>query len=93
MQRKSLKTFLNLFCEQMSSDCQEMKDMAARICRDYLHGPWKKVNTQTIGFKHIRCVIYFSIFRNFSPIFNFGNSSKIKEELSNCFASNNNSAY
>lgn len=62
MQRRSFKTLLNLFCEQMASDSQEMKEMASRICRDYLNGPWKKVNTQNIGFKHIRYEFLFKYY-------------------------------
>ncbi|XP_064214571.1 choline/ethanolamine kinase isoform X2 [Tribolium castaneum] len=30
-----------------------MREFAARICRDYLYGPWKSVTAQNIGFKHI----------------------------------------
>ncbi|KAK4878013.1 hypothetical protein RN001_010519 [Aquatica leii] len=30
-----------------------MRELAARICRDYLPGAWKHVNSQNIGFKHI----------------------------------------
>ncbi|XP_056630180.1 choline/ethanolamine kinase [Diorhabda sublineata] len=36
-----------------SGDCFEMKELTARICRDYLHGAWKKVTANNIGFKHI----------------------------------------
>ncbi|KAB0791025.1 hypothetical protein PPYR_02825 [Photinus pyralis] len=38
---------------KMSGDNSEMRELAARICRDYLHGAWKHVNAQNIGFKHI----------------------------------------
>lgn len=37
----------------MHSDHAEMKELATRICRDYLNGAWKDVTPQTIGFKHI----------------------------------------
>ncbi|CAG9770299.1 unnamed protein product [Ceutorhynchus assimilis] len=30
-----------------------MRELAARICRDYLHGAWKNVTSEDIGFKHI----------------------------------------
>ncbi|CAG9831066.1 unnamed protein product [Diabrotica balteata] len=36
-----------------AGDCYEMKELTARICRDYLQGAWKKVNAKNIGFKHI----------------------------------------
>lgn len=39
--------------KKVHGDTLEMREMAARICRDYLNGPWKKVTTQDIGFKHI----------------------------------------
>ncbi|KAF5284206.1 hypothetical protein FQR65_LT00206 [Abscondita terminalis] len=37
----------------MSGDNLEMRELAARICRDYLPGAWKHVNAHSIGFKHI----------------------------------------
>lgn len=52
------------FCHQVHGDTLEMREMAARICRDYLNGPWKKVTTQDIGFKHIRSVGYFFFLKN-----------------------------
>ncbi|XP_066251808.1 choline/ethanolamine kinase isoform X2 [Euwallacea similis] len=39
--------------KKIHGDTLEMKELAVRICRDYLHGPWKKVTTQNIGLKHI----------------------------------------
>ncbi|ENN81773.1 hypothetical protein YQE_01833, partial [Dendroctonus ponderosae] len=39
---------------QIHGDTIEMREVAARLCRDYLHGAWKKVTAQSIGFKHIR---------------------------------------
>ncbi|CAH1107912.1 unnamed protein product [Psylliodes chrysocephalus] len=36
-----------------SGDSMEMRELTARICRDYLHGAWKKANAKNIGFKHI----------------------------------------
>ncbi|KRT83855.1 phosphotransferase, partial [Oryctes borbonicus] len=38
---------------KMGPDSHEMKELAARICRDYLNGAWKSINSQNIGFKHI----------------------------------------
>lgn len=40
--------------KQTSGDNFDMKELAARICRDYLHGVWKKVNPKNINFKQIR---------------------------------------
>lgn len=39
--------------KKVTGDSAEMRDLAARICRDYLHGGWKKVTAHNIGFKHI----------------------------------------
>ncbi|KAJ8916695.1 hypothetical protein NQ315_000340 [Exocentrus adspersus] len=39
--------------KKVTGDSAEMRELAARICRDYLHGAWKRVNSQNIGFKHI----------------------------------------
>ncbi|GLV36965.1 uncharacterized protein CBL_02202 [Carabus blaptoides fortunei] len=39
--------------KKMCGDSHEMREMAARICRDYLHGAWKSVTAQNVGFKHI----------------------------------------
>ncbi|XP_019877503.2 choline/ethanolamine kinase [Aethina tumida] len=39
--------------KKMTGDCVEMRELAARICRDYLNGAWKMVTSQNIGFKHI----------------------------------------
>ncbi|KAF2881439.1 hypothetical protein ILUMI_24725 [Ignelater luminosus] len=43
----------HLAIRKMTGDNTEMRELAARICRDYLHGAWKHVNAQNIGFKHI----------------------------------------
>lgn len=40
--------------KQTSGDNFDMKELAARICRDYLPGVWKKVNVNNINFKQIR---------------------------------------
>lgn len=51
------KRGLTSFFRQMNGDGgggAEMKELAARICRDYLHGAWKLVNSRNIGLKHIR---------------------------------------
>ncbi|XP_012265534.2 choline/ethanolamine kinase isoform X2 [Athalia rosae] len=37
----------------MSEQNPEMRETAARICRDYLHGAWKYVTADDIGFKRI----------------------------------------
>ncbi|XP_023029482.1 choline/ethanolamine kinase isoform X2 [Leptinotarsa decemlineata] len=39
--------------KKATGDCVEMRELTARICRDYLHGAWKRVNSKNIGFKHI----------------------------------------
>ncbi|XP_018563131.1 choline/ethanolamine kinase [Anoplophora glabripennis] len=39
--------------KKVTGDSAEMRDLASRICRDYLNGAWKKVTAQNIGFKHI----------------------------------------
>ncbi|XP_060534008.1 choline/ethanolamine kinase [Cylas formicarius] len=44
---------LNTRNTKMHGDSFEMKDLTARICREYLHGAWKKVTPHDIGFKHI----------------------------------------
>jgi hypothetical protein len=41
-------------CTQMSSDNVEMREMAARICRDYLRGSWRKITARDIVLKRIR---------------------------------------
>lgn len=47
------------FCRQMSNNSiVEMKELASRICRDYLHGAWKSVNADNIGLVHIRWVAF-----------------------------------
>lgn len=55
MQRVA-KRGVALFCRQMnsSSSAAEMKELASRICRDYLYGAWKFVNAQNVAVKHIR---------------------------------------
>ncbi|XP_030759677.1 choline/ethanolamine kinase [Sitophilus oryzae] len=44
---------LNILNKKMHGDTFEMRDLAARICKDYLHGAWKNVTAHDIGFKHI----------------------------------------
>lgn len=44
---------------QMSDDNPEMRETAARICRDYLNGVWKHVTADNIIFKRIRFVKVF----------------------------------
>ncbi|KAJ8978686.1 hypothetical protein NQ317_015655 [Molorchus minor] len=53
--RPSMSTikWWDFFSKQVTGDSTEMRELAARICKDYLHGVWKKVTSQDIGFKHI----------------------------------------
>ncbi|XP_050302376.1 choline/ethanolamine kinase [Anthonomus grandis grandis] len=44
---------LNFGNKKLHGDTPEMREVAARICRDYLHGAWRKVTAEDIGFKHI----------------------------------------
>ncbi|KAK9874415.1 hypothetical protein WA026_002762 [Henosepilachna vigintioctopunctata] len=39
--------------KKMSDDTTAMRELATRICKDYLNGSWKTVTPDTIGFKHI----------------------------------------
>lgn len=39
--------------KKIAGDTIEMRELASRICRDYLYGAWKSVTAQNIGFKHI----------------------------------------
>lgn len=59
MQTRSLANFVGFISKQMNADKNKMKELSARICRDYLHGSWKSVNSENIGFKHIRWVANF----------------------------------
>lgn len=52
--QRQIRKSLSYFFQQMCGDSFEMREMAARICRDYLHGAWQNVTPQNIGFKHIR---------------------------------------
>lgn len=52
--QRQFRKSLSYFFQQMCGDSFEMREMAARICRDYLHGAWQNVTPQNIGFKHIR---------------------------------------
>lgn len=54
MQQTYTNVYKELFYKQISGDTSEMRELAARICRDYLHGAWKLVTAQNIEFKHIR---------------------------------------
>jgi hypothetical protein len=51
---KVASTQVEFFHLQMSSDNMEMREMAARICRDYLRGSWRKIKAQDIVLKRIR---------------------------------------
>lgn len=42
----------------MSEKNPEMKETAARICRDYLHGIWKHVTAENIILKRIKYMIF-----------------------------------
>lgn len=51
----SIRFFANIFsifCRQATLD--EMRQMSARICRDYLTGKWKSINADDIVFRRIR---------------------------------------
>ncbi|KAL3270793.1 hypothetical protein HHI36_021316 [Cryptolaemus montrouzieri] len=39
--------------KKMTGDTVEMRELATRICKDYLNGAWKAVTASNIGFKHI----------------------------------------
>lgn len=52
--KKKFSNWINLICKQMGPDSREMKELAARICKDYLNGSWKSVSSENIVFKHIR---------------------------------------
>lgn len=43
----------------MSEKNPEMRETAARICRDYLHGVWKHITAENIILKRIRFVRFF----------------------------------
>lgn len=47
------------FVEQATSNLEEMRDIAARICRDYLNGAWKTISSGDIQLKRIR---YYNLF-------------------------------
>lgn len=55
------KIKLSTLFKQSSGDAFDMRELAVRICRDYLHGAWKKVNTKNINFKQIRWVFLSSM--------------------------------
>lgn len=38
---------------------EDMRDAAAKICRDFLHGAWKTVSPQDLVFKRIRLYTFF----------------------------------
>ena len=59
IRRHRLPIMIQRFCllRQMSEENPEMREMAARICRDYLYGVWKHVTTENITLKRIRLVI------------------------------------
>lgn len=41
-------------CTQASKNLDEMRDIAARICRDYLTGAWKAITADDIQLQRIR---------------------------------------
>lgn len=41
---------------QRCAESKEMREMASRICRDYLHGAWKQISSRDIVLKRIRYV-------------------------------------
>lgn len=43
--------------EQASKNSDDMRDIASRICRDYLTGAWKTISSADIQLKRIRYVI------------------------------------
>lgn len=59
VKKYELKYFHAFLNTQMCGDTTEMRELASRICKDYLNGAWKSVNANNVGFKHIRSV--FSI--------------------------------
>lgn len=48
-----------------------MREMAARICRDYLHGVWKHVTAENITLKRIRLGSMHDIYRTIYVSRNF----------------------
>ncbi|KAJ6648164.1 Choline kinase A2 [Pseudolycoriella hygida] len=48
---KGINTFSVAF--QATSNLDEMRDIAARICRDYLNGAWKTISAEDIQLKRI----------------------------------------
>lgn len=55
----------------MSDKNPEMRETAARICRDYLNGVWKHVTAQNIILKRIRFVrfLYKRFYVKFTTIY------------------------
>lgn len=53
----------------MSDKNPEMRETAARICRDYLHGVWKHVTAQNIILKRIRFVRFSCIKVHYDTIY------------------------
>ncbi|KOB63937.1 putative choline/ethanolamine kinase, partial [Operophtera brumata] len=43
---------------------EEMREVAGRICRNYLHGAWKTVEPQALGFRRISRVARRSVLRS-----------------------------
>lgn len=51
-----MKTNFSFVVIQAISNLEEMRDIAARICRDYLNGAWKTISADDIQLKRIRYV-------------------------------------
>ncbi|XP_037913443.1 choline/ethanolamine kinase isoform X3 [Hermetia illucens] len=52
-QRNSIHFIRSGDIPKNSASIDEMREVAARICRDYLHGAWKTVNAEDIKFRRI----------------------------------------
>ncbi|CAG9860949.1 unnamed protein product [Phyllotreta striolata] len=66
--------------QSASGDPMEMRELAARICRDYLQGAWKKVTPKNIGFKHITGGLSNFLYQVSLPDFLASESPKDKNE-------------
>lgn len=53
---------LSLFQKlQMCGTEEEMREVAGRICRNYLHGAWKSVDPSELDFRRIRYVFFIFV--------------------------------
>lgn len=43
--------------KQASKNSTEMRELASRICRDYLTGAWKTISANDLNIKRIRWVL------------------------------------